>query len=74
MMKVLGNTENKIHKNKDGEKVPHLEITEETLVRFNVVSNDYQLDSRILFTFVPNKSLNQLLDASRKKLNIFRNF
>ena len=73
-MKVLGNTENKIHKYEDGEKVPYLEITEEILVRFNVVNNDYQLDSRILFIFVPNKSLNQLLDASRKKLNIFRNF
>ena len=27
-MKLLGNTENKITKNKNGENLPHLEITE----------------------------------------------
>ena len=58
-MKVLENTENKIHKNEDGEKVLHLEITEEILVRFNVVNNDYQLDSKILFTlFLINLLIN----------------
>ena len=28
-MKLLGSTEKKINKNKNGENVPHLEITEE---------------------------------------------
>ena len=41
-MKLLGSTENKITKNKNGENVPHLEITEVVLVHCNIVNNDYQ--------------------------------
>ena len=62
MMKLLGSTKNKI--TKDGEKVPHLEITEVVLVHCNIVNNDYQQDSRGLYTYVPNKSFGQLLDIS----------
>ena len=40
-MKFFGSTENKITKDKSGENVPHLEITEVVLVRCNVVNNDY---------------------------------
>ena len=47
-MKVLGSTENKIAKDKNGENVPHLEITEVVLVHCNIVNNDYQQDSRVL--------------------------
>ena len=54
-MKFLGSTKNKITKDKDGENVPHLEITELVLVYCNIVNNDYQQDSRVLYTFVPNK-------------------
>ena len=54
-MKLLGRTEKKISKNKNGEKVPHLETTEVVLVHCNIVNNDYQHDSRVLYTFVPNK-------------------
>ena len=56
-MKLLGRTENKITKDKNGENVPHLEITEVVLVHCNMVNNDYQQDSRVLYTFVPNKPL-----------------
>ena len=56
-MKLLGRTENKITKDKNGENVPHLEITEVVLVHCNMVNNDYQQDSRVLCTFVPNKPL-----------------
>ena len=41
-MKLLGSTENKITKNKNGENVPHLEITEVVLVHCNMINNDYQ--------------------------------
>ena len=54
-MKLLGITENKITTDKNGENVPHLEITEVVLVHCNIVNNDYQQDSRVLYTFVPNK-------------------
>ena len=47
-MKLLGSTKNKITKDKNGENVPHLEITEVVLVHFNMVNNDYQHDSRVL--------------------------
>ena len=43
-MKLLGSTENKINKDKNGENVPHLEITEVVSVHSNIVSNGYQND------------------------------
>ena len=46
--------------------MPYLEITEVVLMRFNVVNNSYQQSSRVLYTFVPNKSFSQLLDISPK--------
>ena len=55
-MKLLGSTESKITKDKNGENVPHLEIVELVLVHCNLVNNDYQQDSRILYTFAPNKT------------------
>ena len=63
-MKLLGSTKNKITKDRNGENVPHLEITEVVLVHCNMVNNDYQHDSRGLYTFVPNKSFDSLLDIS----------
>ena len=63
-MKLLGSTENKITKDKNGEKVPHLEITEVVLVDCNIVNNDYQQDLRVLYAFVPNKSFRSLLEIS----------
>ena len=62
--KLLGSTENKITKDKNGENVPHLEITEVVLVHCNIVNNDYQQDSRVLYTFVPNKPFGSLLEIS----------
>ena len=59
-MKLLGNTENKITKEKWW-KLPHLEITEVVLVHCSIFNNDYQQDSRGLYTFVPNKLFNSLL-------------
>ena len=63
-MKLLGSTKNKITKDKNGENVPHLEIAEVVLVHCNMVNNDYQQDSRVLYTFVPNQSFGSLLDIS----------
>ena len=55
-IKLLGSTKSKITKDKNGENVPHLGIVELVLVLCNLVNNDYQQDSRILFTFIPNKT------------------
>ena len=63
-MKLLGSAKNKITKDKNGENVPHLEITEVVLVNCDIVNNDCQQDSRVLYTFVPNKTLGSLLEIS----------
>ena len=68
-MKLLGSTKNKITKDKNGENVPHLEITEVVLVHCNIVNNDYQQDSRVLYTFVPNKPFGSLLEISPTNLS-----
>ena len=47
-MKLLGSTENKITKEKNGENVPHLKIAEVVLVHCNIVNNSYQQGSRVL--------------------------
>ena len=47
-MKLLGSTENKITKDKNGENVPKREIAEIVLVHCNIVNNDYLQDSRVL--------------------------
>ena len=63
-LKLLGSTDNKITKYKCGENVQHLEITEVVLILCNIVNNDYQQDSRVLYTFVPNKPFGSLLEIS----------
>ena len=65
-MKLLGNTKGKITKDKYGENMAHLEINEVVLIYCNIVSSDYQQGSKVLYTFVPNKSFGQLLDISPK--------
>ena len=61
-MKLLGSTESKITKDKNDKNVPHLEVIELVLVHCNLVNNDYQQDSRILYTFVTNKTFGSLLE------------
>ena len=42
-MKLLGNTENEITKDKNCENVPHVEITEVVLVHCNIYNNNYYI-------------------------------
>ena len=41
-MKLLRSTKNEIAKDKNGENVPHLEITELVSVLLNIFNNNYQ--------------------------------
>ena len=66
-MKLLESTKSKISKDKNGEKSPHLEVVELVLIQCNLVNNNYQQNSRILYTFVPNKPFGSLLEISPKK-------
>ena len=54
--------------------MPNLEITEVVLIHCNIVNNNYQHDSRVLYTFVPNKSFGQLLDISSKNYIFLKPF
>ena len=63
-MKLFRSTENKITKDKNGEDVSHLEITEVLLVYCNIVNNDYQQDSRLLYIFALNKPFISLLEIA----------
>ena len=73
-MKLIGSTENKISKDKNGEILPHLEITEVALNHCNIVNNDCQQDSRVLYAFVPNKQFGSLLEVSPKNYDFFKTF
>ena len=55
-MNLLGRNKGKITKDKNGENVPNLEITEVVLAHFNIVNNNCEQDSRVFYTFIPNKS------------------
>ena len=63
-MKLLGSTKSKITKDKNGKNVPHLEIVELVLIHSNLVNNNYQQNSGILYIFVPNKPSASLLGIS----------
>ena len=74
-MKLLRSNKNKITKDKIGRNVPHFGIAEVVLpVYCNIVNNDYQQDSRALYTFVPNKPSGSLLKVSPKNHIFLKSF
>ena len=73
-MKLLGSAKNKITEDKNSENVPHLEITEILLLHCNIVNNDYLQDSRVRYTFVPNKPFGSLLEISQIKHIFLKTF
>ena len=60
-MKLSGSSKSAINSDKNGELVCKLEDVDLVLMHCNLVNNDYQKASRVLFTFVPNKSYGQLM-------------
>ena len=67
-MKLLGSTKKDVDKNKNGENIPKLESVEVVLVHCNLVKNDYQLTSKVLFSFVPDKQFGQLINIASHSL------
>ena len=61
-IKLLGSTKKQLKKN--GKNVPHLEITEVVSVHCNIVNNNYQQESRVLYTSVPYKPFGSPLEIS----------
>ena len=64
-MKLLRSSEKDFDQDKDGKDVPKLESIEVVLVQCNLVNNNYQEASKVLFTFVPNKQFDQLTTITR---------
>ena len=73
-MTLLGSTKSKIAKDENGENVTRLEIIEVVLIHCNIANNDYQHDSSVSYTFVPNKSFGHLLDISPKNFIFLKTF
>ena len=71
-MQLLGSSKKDIDQNKDGEIVPKLETAEVVLVHCNLVNNNYQQASKVLFTFVPNKQFGQLITITSHSSTILK--
>ena len=71
-MTLLGSSSNTIDSDKDGELVPKLEVVEVVLIHCNLVNNDYQQASKVLFTFVPNEQFAQLITVDPHSLTMLK--
>ena len=69
-MRFLGSTKKDAVANKNSENVPKLESVESILVHCNLVNNNYQQASKVLFTFVPNKQFGQLINIAPHSLTM----
>ena len=69
-MRLLGSTKKDVDKDKNSENVPKLESIEVVLVHCNLVKNDYQHTSKVLFSFVPNKQFGQSRNFSPHSLTM----
>ena len=69
-MKLLGSTKIDAGSDKNSEHVLKLESVEVVLVHCNLVKNDYQHTSKVLFSFVPNKQFGQLINISPHSLTM----
>ena len=73
-MKLLGKTKSKLIEIKNGKDMLPLETTEVVLVHFNIINDDYQNDSGVLYRFISNESLVKLLEISPKKIIFLETF
>ena len=71
-MQLLGSLKKGIDKNKDREIIPRLEPVEVVLVHCNLVNNNYQQASKVLFTFVPKKQFGQLITITPHSLTMLK--
>ena len=71
-MQLLGSSKKDTDQNKNGEILPRLETVEVVLVHCNLVSNNYQQASKVLFTFVPNKQFGQLITITPNTLAMLK--
>ena len=63
-----------IDKIKNGENIPNFEVDEVVLVQRNLVDNQYQQKSEVLYTFMPNKSYTYLLNFPLSNLVFLKTY
>ena len=63
-MKLLGTAKKDVDSDKNIENVPILKSVEVGLVHCNLVKNEYQYTSKVLFSFVLNNPFGQLINTS----------
>ena len=71
-MKLLGSTEEDVDHDKDGEDMPKWKSIEVFLVHCNLLNNNYQQTSKVLFIFVSNKQFGQLINIAPHSLTMLR--
>ena len=71
-MRLLGSTKQVVDKDKNEENVPKLDFVEVILVHRNLVKNDYQHSSKVLFSFAPNKQFGQLINILPNSLTMMK--
>ena len=69
-IRLLGSTKKDVDPDRNSENVPKLESVEVILVHCNLVNNDYQHSSKVLFNFIPNKQFGQLINISPNTLTM----
>ena len=69
-MRLQGSTKKDVDADKNSEIVPKLKSVEVALVHCNLVKNDYQYSSKVLFSFVPNKQFGQVINISPNTLTM----
>ena len=69
-MRSLGSTKKSVYRDKNGEDMPKWESVKVVLVHCNLVNNNYQQASKVLFTFVPNKQFGQLINIAPHSLTM----
>ena len=66
-MRLLGTTKKDVDADENSENIPKLEFVEVVLVHCNLVKNDYH-NTKVLFSFVPNKQFGELINISPHSL------
>ena len=73
-VKLFDSTKKLIDKTKNGEKVPSFEVVEKVLVQCNLVDNQYQQKSEVLYTFISNKFHDYLLNVEPNNLVFLKTY
>ena len=73
-IRLLESTEKTIAKDKTAKMCQKLVIVSVILMHCNVVNNNYQQASKVLFTFVPDKQFEQIITIASLSLTMLKNY